>query len=123
MSMPMIVRRAALLGFAAAAILATRASAQQQPIFGCRHAINCRPSPVSASALNESGRSGLLVSGSVRWGPGFHFGLAMPALNLRARELTPEIDIHAFHLQNVTLLPAPAASSPTPTPSGVQPPR
>ncbi len=119
----MTVRRPALLGFAAAAILSAAAPAQQKPIFGCRHAINCRPSPVSASALNDSGGSGLLASGSVRWGPGFHFGLALPALNLPAREPTPAIDIHAFHLPNVTLLPAQGAPPPTPTPSGPQPPR
>ncbi|MEP6768951.1 MAG: hypothetical protein ABJC61_09800 [Acidobacteriota bacterium] len=92
------------------------ATGQQQPIFGCRHAINCRASPVSASALNDASASGLLVSGSVRWGPGFHFGLSMPILNLPARKSPPEIDIHAFHLHDVTLLPT-AVPAPSPTPT------
>ncbi len=97
-----------LFGCAAAALLGAPAAGQQQPIFGCRHAINCRASPVSASALNDASASGLLVGGSIRWGPGFHFGLAVPILNLPAREPAPEIDIHAFRLRNVTLLPTPA---------------
>jgi hypothetical protein len=118
------------LCFLLLAFLASPASGQQQPIFGCRHAISCRPSPVGNSALNDLGASGLLVSGSVRWGPGFHFGLAMPVLNLPAPEPEAAIDAHAFHLHNVTLLPTPEPASdpssppsatPTPLPSPPDP--
>jgi len=118
-------RRSIFLGLPAAALsclltfLASTASGQQQPIFGCRHAISCRPSPVGNSALNDFGASGLLVGGSIRWGPGFHFGLAIPILNLPAAEPEAAIDAHGFHLRNVTLLPTPEPDSPpsaTPTP-------
>lgn len=109
-----------VLGLAAAAVLVPfPIEAQQQPIFGCRHSISCRPSPTGASALNDAGASGLLVGGSIRWGPGFHFGLVTPVLKLPAPEDT--IDIHAFRLRNVTLLPPPEAT-PTPTPTPTNPP-
>lgn len=105
-----------VLALAAAAVLVPfPIEAQQQPIFGCRHAISCRPSPTGASALNDSGASGLLLGSSIRWGPGFHFGLVTPILKLPAPETSDAIDIHAFRLRNVTLLPPPEAT-PTPTP-------
>lgn len=110
--------------FAIAIALAGTASpalAQQDPIFGCRHAISCRPSPVSNSALNDGGAGGLLVGGSIRWGHGFHFALVTPILKVPLLEPSESFDLHGVHLQNVTLLPtpepAPAAPAPTPTPA------
>lgn len=99
---------------AVAALQAPPAVAQQDPIFGCRHAISCRPSPVSNSALNDGGAGGLLVGGSIRWGHGFHFGLVTPILKVPVLEPSESVDVHAFHLRNVTLLPPP---EPTPEPS------
>lgn len=110
-----------LLVLPAAALLpgSLPANAQQQPIFGCRHAISCRNSPVGNSALNDLGTSGLLAVASVKWGPGFHFGLAVPLLKLPAAEPEAAVDVHGFHLRNVTLLPTP---EPTPPPAAPTPP-
>jgi hypothetical protein len=107
---------------AAAALFPGAALSQQQPIYGCRQSINCRPSPVGASALNDRGASGLLVGGSVRWGPGFHFGLVTPLLKIPLIGEEPAVDLKTFRLPNVTLLPpaepTPAASSaPVPSPT------
>lgn len=96
---------------------ARAARGQQQPIFGCRHAISCRNSPLSNSALNDAGASGLLVAGSVRWGPGFHLGPVTPLLKIPAVEPSESIELHGFHLRNVTLLPAPEPAPPPPQPT------
>jgi hypothetical protein len=117
-------RAAALIGIVL--LLAARTSAGQtsasggfqQPIFGCRHAISCRNAPIGFSALNDPGTSGLLAVGSIRWGPGFHVGLKLPLLKLPAPETT--VDIHEFHLRNVTLLPTPEPT-PGPTPEAERP--
>jgi hypothetical protein len=106
----------------AAAILSPGAAlCQQQPIYGCRQSINCRPSPVGASALNDRGTSGLLVGGSIRWGPGFHFGLVTPILKIRLLAEEPAVDLKTFRLPNVTLLP-PAEPTPAAAPAPVPPP-
>ena len=106
---------------AAAALLPGAALSQQQPIYGCRQSINCRPSPVGASALNDRGMSGLLVGGSIRWGPGFHFGLVTPLLKVPIIGVEPEVDLKTFRLPNVTLLPppepTPGATAPVPSPT------
>ena len=115
-------RRRVPAGVAAAAVLlATAASGQQQPIYGCRQSINCRPSPVGASALKDPGVGGLLIGGSVRWGPGFHFGLVTPFLRLPLLGEEPAVDLKTFRLPNATLLPTP---EPTPAalPARVPPP-
>lgn len=128
---PRIIRSRTAAGFAfaisvALAGTARPALAQQQPIFGCRHAISCRPSPVGNSALNDGGAGGLLVGGSVRWGPGFHFALVTPILKVPVLGPTESFDLHGIHLQNVTLLPTPEPTQeptqepfrgPTPTPT------
>ena len=88
----------------------------QQPIFGCRHAISCRNAPIGFSGLNDLGTIGLMAAGSIKWGPGFHFGLAIPILKLPATEPESAVDVHGFHLRNVTLLPTP---EPTPAPTPV----
>ena len=111
-----------ILAAAAAALIPMSALAQQQPIYGCRQAINCRPSPTSNSALLDPGVSGLLVGGSIRWGPGFHAGLALPFLKLPLIGAEPTYDLKAFHLRNASLLPppepgAPGDALPLPTPS------
>lgn len=102
-----------------AVVFPLAASGQQQPIYGCRHAINCRPSPVGASALNDRGTSGLLVSGSVRWGPGFQAGLSTPFLKIPLLGEEPAVDLKTFRLRNATLLPPP----PEPTPPVAVPPK
>ena len=75
---------------------------------------------MGASAFNDRGTSGLLVGGSIRWGPGFHLGLVTPLLKIPLIGEEPAVDLKAFRLPNVTLLP-PAeptpAASPTPVPS------
>jgi len=109
---------------AAAATLTPIASiAQQQPIYGCRQSINCRPSPTSNSALNDPGMRGLLVGMGIKWGPGFQMGLVMPALNIPLIGQEPTYDVKDFHLRNASLLPTPepaaaepAAPVPTVTP-------
>jgi hypothetical protein len=104
-----------------------RASAQQYPIFGCRHAVSCRVPPVGPAALNDPGTGGLLALASVKWGPGFQFGL-LPNLKPRPEpEAEPSMDGHAFHLRNVRLLPPPEkpadelAPTPAPPPASVTP--
>ncbi|HEY6050884.1 MAG TPA: hypothetical protein VIZ58_06520 [Thermoanaerobaculia bacterium] len=119
------VRRSLVAAAAAAVLLPGAAISQQQPIYGCRQAINCRPSPVSASALNDSGVHGLLVGASVRWGPGFHLGLVTPVLKLPLLGEEPAVDLKTFRLPNATLLPTPEptpASSPAVPPPTVTPP-
>jgi hypothetical protein len=105
-------------------LMPTAALAQQQPIYGCRQSINCRPSPTSNSALNDPGVSGLLVGTSIKWGPGFHMGPVMPALKMPLIGQEPTYDVKDFHLRNASLLPTPepaaagpAAPVPTVTPS------
>jgi len=114
---------AALLGLLLLVVAPPAARAQQAPIYGCRHAISCRNSPVAFSALNDPGAGGLLVSGGIRWGPGFDFGLKMPLLKVPATEKEPEsaIDLHAFHLRDVTLLPPPDPDQPSATPTPTPP--
>jgi hypothetical protein len=114
---------AALLGLLLLLAGRPAARAQQAPIYGCRHAISCRNSPLAFSALNDPGVGGLLVSGSVRWGPGFDFGLKMPLLKPPAAEREPEaaVDLHAFHLRDVTLLPPLDPDQPSGTPSPTPP--
>jgi hypothetical protein len=108
---------------AAATLMPIVTIAQQQPIYGCRQSINCRPSPTSNSALNDPGMSGLLVGTSIKWGPGFHMGLVMPALKMPLIGQEPTYDVKDFHLRNASLLPTPepaaaepAAPVPTVTP-------
>jgi hypothetical protein len=106
---------------AAAALFPGAALSQQQPIYGCRQSINCRPSPVGASALNDRGTSGLLVGGSIRWGPGFHVGLVTPLLKIPLIGEEPAVDLKTFRFRNTTLLPPaepapPAAAAPAPPP-------
>ena len=81
------------------------ASAQQYPIFGCRHAISCHVPPIGPVALNDPGLGGLLVAGSVKWSPGFHFGLVPPHKQAPEPEAEPALNDHGFHLRNVKLLP------------------
>jgi hypothetical protein len=92
------------------------AIAQQQPIYGCRQSINCRPSPTSNSALNDPGVSGLLVGMSIRWGPGFHMGMAMPAVKIPLIGPEPTYDVKDFHLRNASLLPTPEPAAATEAP-------
>lgn len=101
---------------AAAVLLPGAALSQQQPIYGCRQSINCRPSPVGNSALNDRGTNGLLFGGSIRWGPGFHLDLVTPLLKIPIIGEEPAVDLKAFRLPNVTLLP-PAEPTPSPTPA------
>ena len=113
-------RRPLVLAAAGCVLFPLAALSQQQPIYGCRQSINCRPSPVGASALNDRGASGLLVGGSIRWGPGFHLGLGTPVLKLPLLGEEPAVDLKTFRLHNATLLPPPeppaAAPAPTVTP-------
>ena len=105
---------------AAATLMPIASIAQQQPIYGCRQSINCRPSPTSNSALNDPGMSGLLVGTSIKWGPGFHMGLVMPALKIPLIGQEPVYDVKDFHLRNASLLPTPepaAATEAAPVPT------
>ena len=115
-----VIRRCLVVAGCAAAILSPGASlSQQQPIYGCRQAINCRPSPVGASALNDRGTLGLVMGGSIRWGPGFHFDLVTPFLRLPLLGEEPAVDLKTFRLPNATLLPTPEptpAAPPAPVP-------
>lgn len=114
------IRRFLSAAAAAAVLIPGVALSQQQPIYGCRQSINCRPSPVGASALNDRGTSGLLVGGSIRFGPGFHLGLVTPLLKLPLLGEEPAVDLKTFRLPNVTLLPPPEptpAAAPAPVPS------
>jgi hypothetical protein len=113
-SLAAVTRRSLIL--AAAALLPGAALSQQQPIYGCRQSINCRPSPVGASALNDRAVGGLLIGGSVRWGPGFHLGLVTPLLKIPLVGEEPAVDLKTFRLPNATLLPPAEPASPSPTP-------
>lgn len=96
------------------------AFAQQQPIYGCRTALSCRPSPIGNSALADKTLSGLLVTGGVGWGPGFHFGMPIPSLQVPAPQPTAVVDARVFRLRDVRLLPSPGPAitpAPTPTPA------
>lgn len=104
--------RALALAAAGAALIPAPALAQQQPIYGCRQSINCRPSPVGNSALLDPGVSGLFVGISIKWGPGFHMGLVTPTLNVPLVSQEPTYDVKEFHLRNASLL-----SIPEPTPA------
>jgi hypothetical protein len=109
------VSRRSLLLTAAVVLLPVAVPGQQQPIYGCRQSINCRPSPVGASALNDRGASGLLVSGGIRWGPGFYAGISTPFLKIPLFGEEPAVDLKTFRLRNATLLPP----LPEPTPAVV----
>src|SRR5437763_6563105 len=97
---------------AAATLIPIAANAQQQPIYGCRQSINCRPSPTSNSALNDPGVGGLLVQSRLHVGPQFHFGLVTPQLRLPLLGDDPPVDRKAFRLRNATLVP-PSAEAET----------
>ena len=101
---------------AAATLMPIASIAQQQPIYGCRQSINCRPSPTSNSALNDPGMSGLLVGTSIKWGPGFHMGMVMPALKMPLIGQEPTYDVKDFHLRNATLWPTPEPAAATEAP-------
>ncbi|MDQ2978695.1 MAG: hypothetical protein M3R62_05705 [Acidobacteriota bacterium] len=109
----------ALFGLALAA--APAAVAQQQPVYGCRSAISCRPSPIGNSALAGDSGSSMLVGASVRWGPGFHAGFVTSLLKIPPPEPPPWSNNFTFHLRGVSLLPtpqpAPEPGSPPPTPT------
>ncbi|MDQ6894772.1 MAG: hypothetical protein M3167_19120 [Acidobacteriota bacterium] len=120
-SLAAVSSRSLVLAAVAAALLPVAALSQQQPIYGCRQSINCRPSPVGASALNDRGASGLLVGASIRWGPGFHFGLVTPLLKIPLIGEEPAVDLKTFRLPNVTLLP-PAEPTPAASPAPAPPP-
>jgi hypothetical protein len=105
----------ALLGLALAAPAAV---AQQQPVYGCRSAINCRPSPIGNSALAGDSGSSMLVGTSVRWGPGFHMGFVTSLLKIPPPDPPPWGNDFTFHLRGVSLLPPP----PEPTPEPRSPP-
>jgi hypothetical protein len=118
--------RTTVLAAAAAALIPIAAVAQQKPIYGCRQAINCRPSPTSNSALADPAVGGLLIGGGIQWGPGFHMGLVMPALKLPLIGKETTYEVKDFHLHNATLLPPPEPTAPpdaaaapavTPTPA------
>ena len=111
---------------AGAAFRAPSSLAQQKPIYGCRQSINCRPSPVGNSALLDPGVSGLLLGGSISWGPGFHMGLVMPALKVPLVGKEPTYDVKDFHFRNASLLPTPGpadVSLPLPSPTATPGPR
>ena len=111
----------ALFGLA----LAPAAVAQQQPIYGCRSSINCRPSPIGNSALAGDSGSSMLVGASVRWGPGFHAGFVTSLLKIPPPDPLPWSNNFTFHLRGVSLLPTPeptpepksSPSTPVPTPA------
>jgi hypothetical protein len=110
----------------ASALLSRNALSQQKPIYGCRQSINCRPSPVSNSALLDPGVSGLLLGGSIQWGPGFHVGFVMPALKIPLVGKEPTYDVKDFHFRNASLLPTPGladVSPPLPFPTVTPGPR
>ena len=119
MRIPAVARAALVLpGLAAAAHGGTVLFAQQQPIFGCHASPSCAPSPTGSSALLDRAATGLLLGASIRWGPGFHFGLVAPLLSSRESRAGTAADARVFHLRGASLLPTP---SPTPTPTSPPP--
>jgi hypothetical protein len=98
------------------ALAATAAVAQQQPVYGCRSAINCRPSPIGNSALAGDSGSSMLVGASVRWGPGFHVGFVTSLLKIPPPDPLPWSNNFTFHLPGVSLLPPPPEATPEPRP-------
>jgi hypothetical protein len=104
--------RIVLLALAAAAVLApVRLAAQQQPIFGCRAALSCRPGPFG-SALSEKETSGGFFGVGLNFAPGFHVRIVTP--QAPPAQTTPAVGESGIRLQGVTLRPTP---SPTPAPT------
>jgi hypothetical protein len=111
--------RLLLLGVAATIALgASTVVAQQQPIFGCRTSVSCRPSPLSNSAVLDGGSGSLLFGVGIIGGPDFNFRVVTPPANVPTPEPTSTVDSHGFRLWSVTLrpTPTPAPKVPTPTP-------
>jgi hypothetical protein len=106
------MRRRVVLAFTASVLLAGSATlAQQQPIFGCRTAVSCRPAPISGSALADGSSSGMLLGVGFAWGPGYSWRIVTPPPPPKAQP-TATIETRVFH--DVHLLPPP---EPTVTPS------
>lgn len=103
--------RLALFVLGLAALVPLRLAAQQQPIFGCRASLSCRPGPFG-SALSEKETSGGFLGVGLNFAPGFHVRIVTPAAP--ATETTPAPGTSGIRLQGVTLRPTP---SPTPAPS------
>ncbi len=92
-----------------------RVAAQQQPIFGCRTALSCRPGPFG-SALSEKETSGGFLGVGLSFAPGFRVRMVTP--QAPPAEITPVGGPSGIHLQGVTLLPTP---TPTPASSPAKP--
>ncbi len=109
----------ALFGLALAA--APAAVAQQQPVYGCRSAISCRPSPIGNSANAGDAGGNMLIGGAVSFGPGLHFRMVTPLIKIPPAEPPGTSNNFTFHLRGVSLLPtpqpAPEPGSPPPTPT------
>ena len=106
-------RRVAVGLISAGALLAALAAgAQQQPIFGCRTAVSCRPSPISGSALVDGSSSGTLLGVGISWGPGYNFRMVTPP-PAPTPPPTTGIETRVFRY-GVHLLPTP---EPTVTPA------
>ena len=95
----------------AAAVAPLRLAAQQQPIFGCRAALSCRPGPFG-SALSDKESSGGFLGVGLSFAPGFHVRIVTP--QAPPAETTPVVGASGIQLRGVTLLPTP---SPTPAPA------
>jgi hypothetical protein len=100
----------AAIVLAAIVVLPIAAGGQELPIYGCRQAISCRNSPVAKSALNDPGTSGLLIRANVLGATGFH--LVLPPVKAPSAQADGEVELHGFHLRNVTLFPTPAPPPP-----------
>lgn len=107
-----------LLGVAATLALGAPALvAQQQPIFGCRTSVSCRPSPLSNSAVLDGGSGSLLFGVGIIGGPDFNFRVVTPLANAPTPDATSGVDTHGFRLWSVTLRPTPTPSPRVPTPT------